>query len=54
MYVYCIKFIHIYLIYFSFQIFSKSCNAAVLMDEPTLYIENVLREENCREYESIK
>ena len=24
------------------------------MDDPTLYIENALREENCREYEYIK
>jgi hypothetical protein len=24
------------------------------MDEPTLYIENTLTEESCREYESIK
>jgi hypothetical protein len=24
------------------------------MDEPNLYVENTLTEENCREYESIK
>jgi hypothetical protein len=43
-----------YIFTYLFLIFCKICNATVLMDEPTLYIENTLREETCREYKYIK